>query len=1804
MAAKKTQPAPDLTVLLLIAGVVGMCIGVWYGLPGVALLLLAMVAGAFSRPYPELTGKDPRTKQPSPMGSGEASKLRKYRFSERLKYRLLVPGELLTPGWPIQWSWIAGVLTGVLVWDLVPAPAASEWYAVVNGVCAAAMVVVLMSAKRQTMSDHEVCPGGTSAALVPLLRKRTLFMVVTGLLGAVGGAVLSYVLAAGFYAVWWAPSNLGFFSPLAGAALGVCLAWAKTVSDESLKQWRAMESARTEWIPRWDIYCGTKVPPRLLGRRTVGAAIIDLFEDNSGVGAPHYIASVDKIKNLCDPANQLFILEAPSVDGNGQPQPGTIHPNRFETVQFPGEDLPNITVQSTPLEAVELWLRCAMSATAVRTRIGRLMLESVELISPEPESAGEEKVSPSRSVDRDLDGKYDDDDEDAPARPRGASRLAKLGATVGAKLAALGQTVERAAPVQEATDAPAVYYTVWDDSVYGPPLLDFRRDYNGEFTAELGAGSLVNHSEDAIFVGNLAALATRFDDQERRSSKSSVSIMDLVDEDHWNGIWGALDKNKANPPKFQAGVGGTAMSGGVLIKAQSFLTLRGIDPRSYFGQEPSLATAMDQKPFVCVTGYIDTGAHRPGERNPQGLSVYYSDSAVLSNPEELQPTPGGNGDLWVLTGRMNSAFKDAKLSPPQVYKVEALTDRRSRGNHVWKIHVRLYDGVTVQMLRVKMDAMRGSFGARWLQVDEQTDDGCIIVVGTTPEKAAFAEGVAGAKAKAYMTALEWVSIFYKADVTKSGLTPRLKKVGALEKNPQVAILDFEMPGGMEFADVREKSKRLADTSLNRYVDVRVGEEPGQFRMLVSRENPMPTSTGFDFDCFDANPGKIPFATGVEGEPIFFDPKNSPHALLAGVTGAGKAEPLTSFIPTPKGWSSIGDLRVGDEVFDRRGQVTTISDFSPVTMEEKFTVNFDDGQCVPTSANHLWRVRHAQVPFGVRAASTHVDEARNQSELVRKLLLTSRRSGTFIGSLATLAHMTGAPVELLELVAGADLAVAPGIFPVAEVALLAAEHSAWAARMGVDPLSVAPEVSIVSTKNLSALLADGTLFVEPLGAIDGGVRAQNSHSAGLAAATSGTALDGAWLRTHHQDRLSVLAGMIAGGSASAGASEMVLVLGERALAAQATELVRTLGGWAHEPVLSVEDEQRQWTVTFSLPALDVGHSARGARITSVDAGGAPVPMRCLMVNSADHTYLSGRFVPTHNSVLAQAFIYGFAVGCAELYIIDPMKGGADFKFVEPYAKAFADDIFKGAGLMKHIYSEVMRRKDLNAKYGVSGISELPEDVRPPMLVVMIDEFTSLTAPSAVPPKSDDVEMERDREAIIAENLARGQIGSMAGKLAREARSAGVVLLLGTQKMTATMLDKIPNGSDLKTNLARVLLGAASQPERMSAFRNPETAAVLGTEVPKGRGIWESLTDSGVMIQVWFATQTKLGEALAERREPLSLSEKTDMSKWMSPAEREQLEIMSAAERKVAQVFGDEGDLVFDLSDLTMDEISLEVDEPEPEPDPNAGFFEGTFDGGPVSPVELIVATTVPDIAPPAAAVHVEAPAVTVDDGWGMEEVTPAATEGEDFFSLDALSDTVPEPAVEVPAPVAVPEPTYREEPVVLDVEFAQIDPDDYAGPDARDFELAAEAGEATGATQAPVFFTSTPLTAPAAATVVDVSGVVANEDNFWPPLQAALAWVAKNPGSRQPLVIEAADVDEENDLAGLGLTNREMATDELDAHPGGVKFILNVPELEKPPAPEALVEPTAMETVEAAAPPSKKKTGLLYPKKSLKDYDEF
>lgn len=80
-----------------------------------------------------------------------------------------------------------------------------------------------------------------------------------------------------------------------------------------------------------------------------------------------------------------------------------------------------------------------------------------------------------------------------------------------------------------------------------------------------------------------------------------------------------------------------------------------------------------------------------------------------------------------------------------------------------------------------------------------------------------------------------------------------------------------------------------------------------------------------------------------------------HNLKILLYGEPGPQPVSTLIPTPDGMKRMGDLQVGDKVFDRLGNETTVVGVYPKGIQDVYQVLFMDGRSANCTINHLWTV---------------------------------------------------------------------------------------------------------------------------------------------------------------------------------------------------------------------------------------------------------------------------------------------------------------------------------------------------------------------------------------------------------------------------------------------------------------------------------------------------------------------------------------------------------------------------------------------------------------------------------------------------------------------------------------------------------------------------------------------------------------------------------------------------------------------------------------------------------------------------------
>ena len=80
-----------------------------------------------------------------------------------------------------------------------------------------------------------------------------------------------------------------------------------------------------------------------------------------------------------------------------------------------------------------------------------------------------------------------------------------------------------------------------------------------------------------------------------------------------------------------------------------------------------------------------------------------------------------------------------------------------------------------------------------------------------------------------------------------------------------------------------------------------------------------------------------------------------EVLFGGAARGGKALSTDTPIPTPSGWTTMEDLRPGDQVFGQDGQpVEVLAAYAVMLGHACYRVGFDDGSSIVADAPHRWR----------------------------------------------------------------------------------------------------------------------------------------------------------------------------------------------------------------------------------------------------------------------------------------------------------------------------------------------------------------------------------------------------------------------------------------------------------------------------------------------------------------------------------------------------------------------------------------------------------------------------------------------------------------------------------------------------------------------------------------------------------------------------------------------------------------------------------------------------------------------------------
>lgn len=126
--------------------------------------------------------------------------------------------------------------------------------------------------------------------------------------------------------------------------------------------------------------------------------------------------------------------------------------------------------------------------------------------------------------------------------------------------------------------------------------------------------------------------------------------------------------------------------------------------------------------------------------------------------------------------------------------------------------------------------------------------------------------------------------------------------------------------------------------------------------------------------------------GLYGVPTGFadfdDLTNGLHAgqmiIVAARPAMGKALALDTPLPTPTGWTTMGEVRVGDHLYDAEGRPTRVVAATEVLVDRPcYEVTFSDGSTIVADEQHQWLTETRASRKSKWAADNQYNRVRNQ-----------------------------------------------------------------------------------------------------------------------------------------------------------------------------------------------------------------------------------------------------------------------------------------------------------------------------------------------------------------------------------------------------------------------------------------------------------------------------------------------------------------------------------------------------------------------------------------------------------------------------------------------------------------------------------------------------------------------------------------------------------------------------------------------------------------------------------------------------------
>jgi LAGLIDADG-like domain len=551
-------------------------------------------------------------------------------------------------------------------------------------------------------------------------------------------------------------------------------------------------------------------------------------------------------------------------------------------------------------------------------------------------------------------------------------------------------------------------------------------------------------------------------------------------------------------------------------------------------------------------------------------------------------------------------------------------------------------------------------------------------------------------------------------------------------------------GGRHSFENFQQVLRLIESAAEGHSDiglVRLGKVPGkpsQVDLFLKKQNPLRETVEYDMGTAPQSVHDLaPFGVSEAGEIAMRSLRRNRFTI--GETRSGKALALDTPVPTPSGWTTMGDLKQGDVIFDEAGQPCRVTDAWDVRYDRPcYEVEFSDGTVIVADAEHQW-LTQSRLDRSLESRRLLNRPRARKTDIRRPRRAPVRPCGPSVVTTEEMARTVrstdGGHANHSIAVAGA-LYCEPADLPVPPYTL-----GAW---LG-DGTSVTGSVTSADPEIIAEIENEGqSVYVMPstVKANHASYRVRGlTTRLGEAGVLGNKHIPVAYLRASEDQRRALLAGLLDTDGYCTRQGTVEFYSANERLAADVRHLVASLG---YKPSLRSKTARLNgkdcglvWTVTFATADKVFRLPRKVARLITSSAPGnsrryvvavrpiPSVPVRCVAVDSPNHLFLVGETcIPTHNS---NDLLVGIAhlSGCPDgRYVLIDLKGGRSARPVLKSASAeYVITEIDEARMYTRMCVAEIKARSTNAYDGNEQL-HATEDI--PGIWTMVDETYGLTA----------------------------------------------------------------------------------------------------------------------------------------------------------------------------------------------------------------------------------------------------------------------------------------------------------------------------------------------------------------------------------------------------------------------------------------------------------------------------------------------